>query len=709
MPVLLIGLVLVAALSSLRLADPAPIPSLRLAYFDRLQRIAPRQPSQVPVRIVDIDEGSLAAYGQWPWPRDRLAELTRRLAAAGASAVAYDVIFAEPDRLSPVRLAENPIVAPFLRDSMGPEALNQLDTDFQFARALETVPVVLGTARSGRPGDASARAKAEIALVGTMPEAALPELGPATQLVPVLAEAAKGIGVISVDPGANGAVTRTAPLLWRTPDGPIPSLALEALRLSLGEEAIVLWDNVGIPGTADHVTVGAYDIPTTSDGHLWLRTRHETPDAYIPAARVLSDAPIPDLDGAIVLVGTSAAGLLDLRTTALGETIPGVAVHAQAIEQILTGQHLIRSDFAGSLELLLQISAGLLVAAAMSLSGPVASVAVAIGSALAIVSASWAGFANGGLLIDATFPLLATFLTFSLLTLYRLFVTDRDVRLVRRSFSHYVAPDVLRVIETGGHKVALGGSDQPVTVMFSDIRNFTELSEALDAQGVVALLNRLFSGLSDEIMRNRGTIDKFMGDSVMAFWNAPLPTPDHALCAARAALAMRTALARFNAESSRPSVRMGLGLATGMACVGNIGSRDRFNYTAIGETVNEAARLEAACRNVEFDIVAGSAVREASEGLAWLDAGALVAKGVSARLGAAILVGDEEVAALPAFAALAAAHQAALSRLATGADATAEIAACRALAGRFPGLDAFYDRLRSRAGDFAPLPERGTR
>lgn len=707
LPVLLIGLVLIAALAALRLADPPPVSALRLAYFDGLQRIAPRQPAASPVRVVDIDEGSLAALGQWPWPRDRLAELTRRLTLAGARTVAFDVIFAEPDRLSPVRLAENPAVAPFLRETMGPEALNRLDTDFVFSEALAAVPSVLGTARSGRPGDTPAQTKAEVALVGEAPDATLPELGPATPLVPVLAEAAAGIGVISVGPGANGAVARTAPLLWKTPDGPVPSLALETLRVFLGEDGLVLWDTDGLPGMADHISVGPFDIPTTSDGHLWLRVRHETPEAYIPASAILSDAPLPDLTGAIVLVGTSAAGLLDLRTTALGETIPGVAVHAQAIEQILTGQHLVRSDFAGGLELLLLVSAGLLVAAAMSLAGPVHSVVVGAGAAIAIVAASWAGFANGGLLVDATFPLAGTFLTFSLLTLYRLFVTDRDVRLVRRSFSHYVAPDVLKVIETGGHKVALGGADHEVTVMFSDIRNFTQLSEALDAQGVVALLNRLFSGLSDEIMRNRGTIDKFMGDSVMAFWNAPLPAPDHALRACRAALAMRGALVRFNAEGSGPEVRMGLGLATGMACIGNIGSRERFNYTAIGETVNAAARLEAACRQVEYDIVAGRAVREAAPGLAWLPAGALVAKGVSERMETSILLGDDIVARLGSFAELAAAHDAAIAALGEARDATGALARCRAHAEAFPGLDAFYDRLVSRAEDFAPQHRNG--
>ena len=563
------------------------------------------------------------------------------------------------------------------------------------------VPVVLGIARSDEPSDKQARPKAGISLAGDTPDEQIPALGPATSLVPILAEAAEGIGAISIGTRTGLTISRTVPLVWTSENGLIPSLSLEILRIYLGDDSIILWEAEHVPGTAGHLTLAGYRIPLTLDGQLWLHARHEDTGHYISAQRVLSGEALPQLDGAIVLVGTSAAGLHDLRTTPLLQTVPGVAIHAQAIEQILSGQHLVRSDTAEGVELLLFLSAGLIVAATMSIAGPVIAVATGGTSAIAIALASWIGFSGDGFLLDATFPLFGTFLLFSILTLYRLFVTDRDARRIRRSFSHYVAPDVLRVIESGGHKVELGGSNQPVTVMFSDIRNFTQLSETLNAEGVVALLNRLFAELSDQIIANHGTIDKFMGDSVMAFWNAPVPAPDHAARACRAALAMRKALEAHNAASDTPCIRMGLGLATGTACVGNIGSRQRFNYTAIGEAVNVAARLEAACRDVECDILASSAVREAAPDFAWLPAGRLGAKGLSGRVEAYVLVGDPTLKESKAFVDLARAHEDLTAAFSSGGGAKdGALPTASKLAGSFEGLHAFYERLPSRLDDY---------
>lgn len=703
LPVLVIGLILLAALVALRLADPAPINALRLAYFDMLQRIAPRAALETPVRVVDIDEASLAKHGQWPWPRDRLAALTDRLAEAGARAIAFDMIFAEPDRSSLSRLADSPALEPFLRENLDPDALRRFDNDTTFARAMGRAPVVIGLAHSDAPEATAPKAKAPFELIGEDLLSAMPVMDRATPLVPVLAKGAAGLGAISVGPGERGAISRSIPLVWSTPEGPMPSLVLETLRLATGGEPILIWGREGEPGVLDVIGVGGNEIPVTEGGSLWLRVRPEDPGAYIPAQEILSGPAHPELRGAIVLVGTSAAGLLDLRVTALGETIPGVAIHAQAIEQILSGRYLIRTDYAGGLELSMFLFAGLLVVAAMSRSGPVPSVLVGSGAGFAIAAASWAAFRQTGLLLDATFPLIGGFVLFSLLTLYRLFVTDRDARLIRRSLSHYVAPDVLRDIERHGHKISLGGSDQPVTIVFADIRNFTALSETMEAQAIVSLLNGLFDRLSDAIMGQRGTIDKYMGDSVMAFWNAPVPAPDHARRACRAALDMRATLAAYRADTPHP-VSLGIGLATGSACIGNIGSRDRFNYTAIGETVNRTARIEAACRHVDFDILASRDTYSAAADLAWLDAGHIRAKGIREPLQIMALIGDEVLAKSPRFRDLEDAHYALLQVMAQGEDPEKALAACTMHARDFPGLGAFYDRIRHRAEDFATVP-----
>ena len=697
-PVLLIGLILLAALAAIRLADPTPVSALRLAYFDQLQRIVPRSAPDTAVRVVDIDEASLARHGQWPWSRDLLAEMTLALQAAGARVIAFDMLFAEPDRLSPSRLLDRPELAERLPEDLRVEIAAE-DTDVRFAETLRASPTVLGIARSDRSEDAFAQPVAKVTTLTGVPDQGLPALGPATSLVPALLAAASGLGAITVGPDGSAATSRELPLLWQTPDGPLPGLALETVRVALGEETLVLWGEEQAPDIPSSISVGDFDIPISSDGQLWLYPRYENPMDYIPAHQILSgDA--PDLRGAYVLIGTSAAGLLDLRTTALGQTVPGVAIHAQAVEQILSGRFLVRSDLAAGLEMLMFICAGLLVTVAMARAGPVPSVLVGGGAGFAVAAASWAAFQTSGLLIDATFPLIAGFLLFSLLTLYRLFVTDRDARLVRQSFSHYVAPDVLREIETGGHQIALGGSDQIVTVMFTDVRNFTGMSREMDAQATVALLNTVFTELSDEIIAERGTIDKFMGDSVMAFWNAPVPVPDHAARACRAALAMRAALARVNAGREGAPVGMGIGIDTGPACVGNVGSRNQFNYTAIGEVVNRSARIEAACRGLEFDILAGPQLRAEAPGFAWLDGGHAPLRGIAEPVPLALLVGDETLAATPSFQSLVQANAQLMTCLAEARPIETALENCKLAARDIPGLDTYFSRIAERAQDF---------
>jgi adenylate cyclase len=231
----------------------------------------------------------------------------------------------------------------------------------------------------------------------------------------------------------------------------------------------------------------------------------------------------------------------------------------------------------------------------------------------------------------------------------------------------------------------------------------------MSATELVEVLNRLFTELGDEILREQGTIDKFIGDAIMAFWNAPLEQPDHPAKAAAAALQMRLALRRFNEAKHAPlPVAVALGLATGEVCVGNIGSRDRFNYTVVGETVNQAARIEANCRAVDYDILVARDTAMAAPDMAFLDAGKLALKGVSDRMAVFILVGGPEVATSPAFVALKAAHGRLLEAIAAGsAEVPALVAGCRAQAVEIePGLETFYDRIPKRLADFgAPAPQ----
>ncbi|MBS0564006.1 MAG: adenylate/guanylate cyclase domain-containing protein [Proteobacteria bacterium] len=706
---LVVGLMIVTLVAAVRIADPYPVRALRLFYFDYLQRLSPRAPADLPVRIVDIDETSLAALGQWPWPRDRLAELVRRLADDyGASAIAFDVLFPEPDRLSVSRLLADPSVAPLLARPPTPETLAGLDNDARFARAMEGRRVVLGVAESATGWPGAPYGKAGFVEIGSDPGRGLVALTSTTGVVPVLEAAAAGIGGINVAPSDASDVVRTVPMVWRTPDGPLPNLSLEALRVALGESTVRVVGAPDTEGAVAEIDLGDYRIPTASDGQLWIHYRHEDRGLYVSAADILAPGLRADLRnrlaGTIVLVGSSAAGLLDIRATPLGETVPGVSIHAQILEQILTGDFLVRGDFQAGLEIIAFVCLSGLVVSVMSMTGPVVSMlAGAVATALTLTT-SWIFFTRG-MLFDATFPALGGLAVFFLLAGYQFVIADREKRLIRKSFLHYVAPSVLREIEKSGHRTELGGQIRPVTVMFCDLRNFTPLSETMSPQALVALLNALFGTLSDCILGESGTIDKFIGDSIMAFWNAPLEMPDYRRRACRAALAMRQALRDFNRrrqEGGAAPLAVAVGLCSGPACVGNIGSTQRFSYSVIGDTVNVAARIEASCRHVDYDLVISDETCEGAGGMATLPAGVIALKGKSGRLPLHLLVGDETLAATPAFADLAAAHAALLAGLAGGGGAGAEaLERCRTAAAAVdPGLAAFYGRLPARAADF---------
>lgn len=710
-----LSLLALVALVALRAADPGPVRDLREGYFDLLQVAAPRTGADMPIRVVDIDEASLAALGQWPWPRSLLADLTDRMFELGAAVVVYDVLFAEPDRLSPARLAGDPRVAAALGSAAVLDRLVAFDTDLRFAEAIAGRPVVLGVADAGSAATGRVEPRSGHAEIGAALLAALPELGSTTPLVPALDASADGVGVINTGREAGETVVREVPLLWRSGDLVLPTLSVEALRLALGESTILLFAAEGEGAGLGAVGLADLAIPTAGDGRFRVHYRPDDPELYVSAHQILdpgeAEALGPRLEGHIVLVGTSAAGLLDIRTTATGERVPGVSIHAQMLEQMLQGQFLRRDDVTGGVELFALLVMALAVTAVMARSGPVPTILTGSLVALALLAGSWAAFTREGVLIDVTFPLVGGFVAFTMLAMLQFVFADREKRLIRRSFSRYVAPEVLSEIERRGHRLDLGGDLREITVLFCDIRGFTALSETMGPHDLVAMLNDLFTRLSDRILEGRGTIDKFIGDEVMAFWNAPLPTPDHERLACETVLRLRIAAREASEERRRAGkspLALAMGLACGPACIGNIGSRHRFNYTAIGETVNQSARVQAACRHVGYDALVTAEVAGAAPGLAFLPAGALAFKGVSRRVDCRLLVGDAATAATPAFAELAEQHARLLAALAAGAAGSGLLAQCRGLSGLVdPGLPAFYDRLSGRMEDFVAEGDRG--
>jgi adenylate cyclase len=642
------GMTIVFLLTALRWLDFTIIQSLRDLAFDQSQRLAPRIYEPAPLRIIDIDQRSLKKLGQWPWPRTQMAEMLSRLGQLGAAVVAFDVLFAEADRMSPKNIMAQ-------QDGYDPSTAAGLqDNDAIFAAQIASQPVVLGFSATAETGTMP-KVKAGFAFTGESPLLAPPLLTGAIVPLPALEEAAAGVGDISMNPIGNSTVVRGIPLFFSDGKQLYPSFTMEVLRVAQGASTYIIANAPEREGSISMVRVGNYEVPTTAAGELKIYTSPERPDRYISASALMSDNYAglrPLIEGHIVLVGTSAAGLLDIRATTLGQNVPGVSLHGQAIEQILTNRFLNRPDWADGLEVVGVAVLGLIVVLLTALVSPW--VAVTTGSAVsgAALLASWTAFREQGLLIDPTFPVATAFLTQLAVMSFRFLTTDQERRLIRKAFSQYVSPSVLARAENQPEALLLGGVDREITVMFMDVRDFTTISEGQKPTELVSFLNKLLGDLSNHVMATEGTLDKFIGDSIMAFWNAPVDVAGHTQKAARCALAMRATLRELNNQDAfglgRP-IAIGIGINTGIACVGNMGAENRFNYSAVGDVVNTAARIESTSKDAGFDILVSATAAEKLQDFALLDIGAHALKGKAEHARLFLLLGDAKLAQSPEF------------------------------------------------------------
>ncbi len=692
---ILVGLAIVALLTELRWADFATLRSVREFAFDQFQRLAPRAYEPAPVRIIDIDERTLKSLGQWPWPRTLVAKLSSRLNELGAAVVAFDVLFAEPDRLSPKNIMAQ-------QEGVDPAIVAGLqDNDVVLAAQFAQQPIVLGFA-TNVDSKVMPKVKAGFAFTGESPLLAPPPLAGATPPLPILEDAAAGIGDISMNAAADSTVVRTISLFRSDGKQLYPSLVMEALRVAQGASTYIIVNAPEREGSIATVRVGDMEVPTTSAGELQIYTSPERADRYVSAGDVLSgdEAKLrPLIEGHIVLVGTSSAGLLDIRTTTLGQNVPGVSLHAQAIEQILTKNFLTRPDWADGLEIIAVALLGLTVILLTALVSPWIALTTGTAVSLAALLASWLAFRNGGLLIDPTYPVATALVSQFAVMGFRFLTTDQERRHIRKAFGQHVSPAVLARAETQPEAMLLGGVDREITLMFLDIRDFTTISEGMPPTVLVGFLNKLLSGLSRHVMATEGTLDKFIGDSIMAFWNAPVDVANHPVNAAHCALAMRETLREMNEADAfglGRGVSIGIGINTGIACVGNMGAENRFNYSAVGDAVNTAARIEAASKDLAFDILVSASTAKSLKGFAMLEAGSHALKGKSERIRLFLLLGDAKLAQTPEFQNLHEVHAKLLKALpgASAANAKALRAeAIKAASSIKPDLKKFYDRL----------------
>lgn len=613
----LIGLLVLVALTALKYSDPAPLERLRLALFDHYMVEKPRVRGDAPVVILDIDERSLAKLGQWPWSRAVLARVVDAAMDAGASAIGFDIVFPEPDRLSPPRLADS---LPTLTPDMAERMRREPDTDATFAAAIARGRVVLG--RSGLPYAAPAIGGIDphmpIAMIGGESLELLPSYPGVLRNIPVLEKAAAGLGLFSVLSEPDG-IIRRVPLAFGISGVVRPALAVELLRVATGGDALALKrDSAGISG----IIVGGNFIPTERDGRFWVHYARHDPDRFVSVADVLDKSMPPDrLKGKLVLVGSSAIGLQDLRPTPVDKAMPGVEIHAQLLETILTGATLTRPHYALGTEILAGALLGLIMIVLVPRLGTLP--VLFLGATLAFLTyqAGWYLFDTRGLLIDVVYPLLAGLSVYLTLVFTNYWREEQQKREIRSAFQHYLAPSLVERLANEPSLLRLGGETRELTILFSDVRGFTPVAESYhdDPQALTTLMNRLLSPLSDAIISQGGTIDKYMGDAVMAFWNAPLDEPDHAGKAALAALDMRQRLKKLDQERAAEAeaegwehlpLDIGIGINTGPCVVGNMGSEFRFDYTALGDAVNLASRLEALTAQYGAPILVGEATAE---------------------------------------------------------------------------------------------------
>lgn len=653
------SVVLLLALVALRIADPAPLEELRVRNFDTFQLLAPRVVTQHPVVIVDIDDKSLESIGQWPWARTRVADLVDRLGRLGAVVVGFDIIFAEADRLSPDVAARE---FQGLDEATRERLRDAPNNDQVLAQALRRTLVVLG--ESGLPSAShqqQTHASRGIASLGADPTPFMFEFPGLLRNIPVLEEAAAGLGLISIRPERDGIIRRVA-MVMRAAGDPLPSLSTELLRVASNTSTMMTKaDELGLIG----IKLRGFEIPTDRNGQVWVHFSHHDPARFVSAVDVLEGRVAADrIAGHVVLIGTSAVGLLDTKTTPVDPVVPGVEVHAQILESVLGGSTLSQPNYATVVEILVAMVVGGAIIWLVPVFGPL--VILLLGAAISVViaGASWYLFTEQRLLIDPTFPLVSSFFIYIVLVFTNYISEQAQRRRIRSAFGQYLSPALVERLAKSPDDLVLGGEVRALTVMFSDVRGFTTLSETYknDPQGLISLMNRLLTPLTNAIVNRQGTIDKYMGDAIMAFWNAPLDDPTHEIHACAAALDMMDKIEELNAarrnEAEQAGARfvpinIGIGLNTGACVVGNMGSDLRFDYSALGDSVNLASRLEGQSKAYGVPIIIGSnTARAAKEKFAVIELDFIRVKGKNEPEIVYAVFGREELLQSPEFQAL---------------------------------------------------------
>jgi adenylate cyclase len=668
------GLLVLAVL--LRFHDPVLLQEFRYRIFDNYQRLSPRIYTDMPVVVVDIDDETLAQYGQWPWSRTVVAELVARLLNAGTAVVALDIVFAEPDRTSPENLLESfgdTETGRLIRTAIGAGELQK--HDLILADILAQGPTVGGFIPIARETDPLPLIKAGLAHSGDDPKPFLRSYPGAIANLPEIDAALSGGGSLSPVFDSDG-VIRRVPLFVLVGDQIYPSLAAEALRVAQGASSMIIKSSGASGETAfgeqtgiNQVKIGQFVVPTDAQAAMWLRDTGAVESRMLPAWKVMDGSVAPErLEGAIVFIGTSAAGLKDQHSTPLDQATTGATLHAQMVEQILLNDFLERPDWADGVEMMFIIAMGMIMLGVFWVPKLGTTGASIISGALVVgaIGFSWYAYTDLKLLFDPMYPSIVGVLVYSGTSFLRFLDTERERRRVRSAFSQYMSPTLVKRLAEQPGELTLGGEMRDLTLLFCDIRGFTSISERLDAHELTELINRFLTPMTQVIMESEGTIDKYMGDCIMAFWNAPLDVEEHRRLGVMSALEMRKRLVLLNSElalesaaKNEPPIELGIGIGlnSGVCCVGNVGSAQRFDYSALGDTVNLAARLEGQCKTYGVEVILSAGTMQGLEDMATLELDLIQVKGKTEPIRIFTVLGEPDLAESAAFKALEDVHR----------------------------------------------------
>lgn len=590
----------IAVLLAIQFEDPLPRARIRDLSFDQLQKRHPGSyADEIPVRVVAIDDPSLAAVGQWPWPRTVMAQIVDQLTAMGASVVVMDVFLAESDRTSPEQVKQ------FWPDDAQLDALlarfpshDQILAD-SFARGTIVAGVVAQT--TYRP-DTLPLPKTAIHSEGGDAHDWLRDWAGGVGILPPLAANAVGAGVVTVVPDHDG-ILRSMPLISSLGGTLYPGLGLEALRVYMGAESITAkivsapeanWYHP--PGIAGISLGGAAFLPTSCDARVWLHARPKVTARYVSAIDVLTGRVEPKrIKDHIVIIGATSVGLGDIVRTPLGEVVPGVEGHLWLVEQMLTNGYLLRPMWENALVSAVVLGYGLALACLLAYFRPAWSVALVVFGVGGVLGLSDWLFQSQHLLLDPLYPSLCLVAVFLSLAVPRYLRTERDQRWIKTAFSRYVSPNRVKFLQEHPETLNLGGEYRECSFVMTDLAGFTSMMEKYEPAMLSALLNEYLNGMIGIAFAHEGTLDRIVGDAVAVMFSAPVQQSDHAARAVACALAMDRFAHAFSQQQQERGIPFGktrIGVNTGDVMVGNFGGQVMLDYRALGDAINTAARLE---------------------------------------------------------------------------------------------------------------------